>query len=102
VEVTNGSCAKFSDNVSYFPTANETTSERGASASPNPFVDKLVINLQGTHATKITIANVVGDTVLERPVSASDESVTLDLSGLPQGTYVVIIGITKIKVIKKA
>ncbi|SKC82440.1 fibronectin type III domain-containing protein [Ohtaekwangia koreensis] len=102
VEVTNGSCAKFSDNVSYFPTANEAISEHGASASPNPFVDKLVVNLQGTHATKITIANVVGDTVLERPVSASDESVTLDLSGLPQGTYVVIIGITKIKVIKKA
>jgi hypothetical protein len=102
VSVTNGSCARFSDGVNVSPTGNETTSQNVLAASPNPFTDKLVVNLKGTKASSIKVTNVVGDTVAERAVSASDESITLDLAGLPQGAYVVIVGATKLKVIKKS
>jgi hypothetical protein len=102
VSVTNGSCARFADGVNVSPTGNETSSQNALFASPNPFTDKLVVNLKGSKATSIKVTNVVGETVVERAIAASDESITLDLAGLPQGAYVVIIGATKLKVIKKA
>jgi predicted esterase len=102
VSVTNGSCARFADGVNVSPTGNETTSQHALPASPNPFTDKLVVNLKGSNATSVKVTNVVGDTVTERAIAASDESITLDLTGLPQGAYIVIVGATKLKVIKKS
>ncbi|HEY9049722.1 MAG TPA: PA14 domain-containing protein, partial [Ohtaekwangia sp.] len=105
VQVSSGSCAQMSNGVIFRVTATESSALRtsAVSAYPNPFTDVVTVNLLNSdRAQLISVMNVVGETVLEKTATASEENVTLDLGTLPQGTYVIAVGAVRLKVIKKS
>ncbi|HEY9046420.1 MAG TPA: PA14 domain-containing protein [Ohtaekwangia sp.] len=101
VAVTAGSCYKMSDTLRYTPTGSEVSLEKTATVSPNPFTDKLTINLQSHQAKTISLTNLAGKVVIEKTVSEQDKNITLDLTNIAQGTYILSIGEARYKVIKK-
>jgi hypothetical protein len=100
VAVTNGSCFRMSDALQY-TSSGELPIERLAIVSPNPFTDKLTVTLQIPAARTISLSNMVGRIVLEKVVTEADQQVTLDLTDIAQGTYILSIGEAKYKVVKK-
>jgi predicted esterase len=99
VAVTNGSCFRMSNILAY--AAGEFSIEKLATVSPNPFTDKLIITLQVPAARTISISNMIGRVILEKTLTEADQNVTLDLTDIAQGTYILSIGEAKYKVVKK-
>jgi hypothetical protein len=101
VSVTNGSCYRMSDTLQYTSSGELSIEERLAIVSPNPFTDKLTVTLQIPAARTISLSNMVGRVVLEKAVTEADQQVTLDLTDIAQGTYILSIGDAKYKLVKK-
>ncbi|HEY9007920.1 MAG TPA: PA14 domain-containing protein [Ohtaekwangia sp.] len=101
VAVTAGSCYRLSDTIRYTITGLETALENVATVSPNPFTDRLNIRLRNHLAKTISLSTTVGKVIVTKSINETDEYITLDLTDLAQGTYILSIGDARYKVIKK-
>jgi len=59
------------------------------SVSPNPFNGKVTAEFGGIQANKITVINVIGETIIEQSINSKTTSTELDLSNLQSGTYII-------------
>jgi hypothetical protein len=78
-----------------------TTTTATVKAYPNPVTDRVTVRIEnaGTFAHTLRVMNVLGMTVVER--SFDGESVDLDFSSLPYGSYTLSVDGIVTRVIKK-
>jgi hypothetical protein len=78
--------------------SNEDFALQGINYYPNPVKDKLTVTYSQT-ISSITVFNLLGQTVIEQPAYA--DTVSVDMSGLSSGTYILtIVAADKAKTIK--
>lgn len=100
VEVSKGTCTKSSEIFNYITTGIEGHSLNRVSIYPNPFEDRITIHLNGQSTGEINLYDLVGRSHYHVKPDTTD-IVTLELSGLSAGTYILNVGPEKFKVIKK-
>jgi len=56
---------------------------------PNPAKDQISVEVQELNSAKITISNIIGETLISSPFNGSKQ--TFDISGLKSGVYFVVV-----------
>ena len=88
VELTNSSgCKGFSDTVNIIVTGLTEYSKGEISIYPNPSVNQVNIDMKNTSIKSILVINSVGEIVRRRNLSAGENKIVLDLTGLSGGVY---------------
>jgi chitinase len=76
----------------------ETDIQATVSVYPNPATDLLTIETSRVGTTNLRIVNVLGSVVIEKQIT---QKTTLDISALSQGIYLINVGTTVQKFIKR-
>ena len=103
VEVSSKTCTKKSPGFIFSVTAIEESERSQAGVYPNPFTDRLMVVLDENENVKsIVTSNMLGQTLKYMEVEpAGKREVELDLSDLPTGSYIIVVGARRYKVIKQ-
>ena len=67
---------------------------------PNPTAGNVTVSIEGADVRELQLLDLYGRVVLRLSLSAQ-RAVTLDLSALPQGVYILRAGATARRIIKK-
>ena len=91
-DVDAGRVRKVSFNPACWPEkVNNIVATNSLTIFPNPATTSLTIQSPTQPITQITITNLFGQTVYNQPTTANCKSLTVDVSGLPNGMYFVKI-----------
>lgn len=98
--------------VLYYPDApnsvNTITKVNNFNVYPNPAASTVFIDSKGNNnITNYTVTDMLGKTLVNQPIDYSNNATTIDVSGLPQGIYVVsvfnnksLVGMQKLNIAK--
>lgn len=99
VEVSDNGCTGRSADFVYLITGNEITSASNIILYPNPASTELIVKFSEAQPASIALLDVMGKTI--RNIQGVDTENRIELSGLPEGRYLVKIRYNNTEVIRK-
>lgn len=79
----------------------QEVSADAVSIYPNPFEDKITVSLHGYQVNEIVLHDMIGRVLYQTNVTPAEDEVSIDVKSLVMGVYILNVGSTKYKIIKK-
>jgi len=101
VKVTRGTCAETSETFNYLTTGLEEAEGNKVTIFPNPFEDRITIVLNGSKAKEIKLRDMVGRLLYSVEVKDGEQEISMDLTSLSPGAFILNVGSGRYKIIKR-
>jgi hypothetical protein len=91
------SCIKYKDmvfssgNACFTTSPTENTKNLDFNISPNPIYDIMTLELPALEKSEFAIVNLLGQTLLTKNIDRNTQNYQLDVSDLPNGTYLICL-----------